>query len=73
MMLAMVESLFSIYFTLSYFHLFFFSGYSNVDTIVVLPVNTANAVFEERAATYNLIGETLLNFKPPRQPEPQLK
>ena len=72
MMLAMVESLFSIYFTLSYFHLFF-SGYSDVDTIVVLPVNTANAVFKERAATYNLIGETLLSFKPPRQPEPQLK
>jgi len=31
-------------------------SYSNVDAIVVLPVNTANAVFEERAATYNLIG-----------------
>ena len=33
------------------------SAYSPVDTIVELPVHTANAVFEERSKTYNLIGK----------------
>ncbi|CAH3174133.1 unnamed protein product [Porites evermanni] len=31
-------------------------AYSPVDTIVELPVHSANAVFEERSKTYNLIG-----------------
>ena len=41
------------------FHLPFIdiSAYSPVDTIVELPVHTANAVFEERSKTYNLIGK----------------
>jgi len=33
------------------------SAYSPVDTIVELPMHTANAVFEERSKTYNLIGK----------------
>ena len=41
------------------FHLPFIdiSAYSPVDTIVELPVHIANAVFEERSKTYNLIGK----------------
>ena len=41
------------------FHLPFIdiSAYSPVDTIVELPVHSANAVFEERSKTYNLIGK----------------
>ena len=36
---------------------FYIPDYSPVDTVVELPVHTANAVFVERSKTYNLIGK----------------
>lgn len=39
------------------FNSFYIPDYSPVDTVVELPVHTANAVFVERNKTYNLIGK----------------
>ena len=32
-----------------------------MDTIVVLPVGSTHVVFEEKTATYNLLGDRLFN------------